>query len=360
MKDFPNFSAASLGKINCVTCWKMNVIGCESCKRCPGCRCQCWVCGFCKIKHPPKLRCKICRGCKKKCGCRSMPSGMKIDAPKGLSFVNKLPRSLGLELEMVPFGQLDGVEIGFNVVRDGSITPGGQELVLDPLIGDGFLTGITSLAEKLANGGFGIDPTCGFHVHVGAKDAGAFELRRLLNVYKVIERGIYKLHPGRDAMRFCKPFEMAPRWYEGLNGLKTNGDIKRYLLRWLYGTGIVEWERYTGKPANPSKPPGLFGTLEKRRHKYEERRYHGLNIHSWMQRGTIEWRHAAGTIELEELIFWPLTCGWLTEIAMGLRDEEAKEIKCLSDLVNGSWKRPYALLEIPKVVRDWINSRMGI
>jgi hypothetical protein len=44
-------------------------------------------------------------------------------------------------------------------------------------------------------------------------------------------------------------------------------------------------------------------------------RYLNLNLHSWFYRGTVEYRLAAGTVDINDIRMWPIFCLWLTEIA---------------------------------------------
>ena len=344
------FRKPSPGHINCVACHKENVpLGCILCRRCEWCGCRCRFCEGCKTLHTPRNVCEICSRCLRWCKCRKAPQSLDLTLPKGNFFQNPLSRWIGLEIELTPPGDLEHLQlpafVKFDLVRDGSI-PLGKELVTRPLIGDQFLQGITSLAKGLYLAGSGVTKECGFHVHVGAKDYGAFELRRLLTVYTRLEREIFTKFttPERVESRFCKPYTMKRDCWKTLWGLSTGPEIRRFLIEWLYA----------GKLTPRGK--GFANTKDLRKHKYEECRYHGLNLHSWMQRNTIEWRHYQGTIDPERLVFWPLFCGWCVEICGALRDSETQEIQSLSNLLEGSWKRPSRHIEMPQAIQAWTRS----
>jgi len=289
---------------------------------------------------------------------------MVLTPPKGVNKANILQRWIGLEIELVPVGNFRGIRLPpylrYTMVRDGSITPPGQEMVVSPLIGDQFVQGIGALAEGLARAGSGVDASCGFHVHVGAKDFGSFELRRLVTLYTKLEVEIFQRFttPERIQSRFCKPYEMGEAWFEKFWAISDPSELRKFILCWLYGeklTPMLKWD-----PENDREilhPSGGFSNSRRLRdHKYEECRYHGLNLHSWMQRNTIEWRHHQGTIDPSRLMYWPLFCAWVTEMGSALRDNEVREIHTLNDLLKGEWKRPFCKVAIPSYIKDWVES----
>jgi Putative amidoligase enzyme len=353
--QIPQNRPTTPGNVNCLNCQGTNLPGCNRCGSCHICRCQCRMCEVCSgqahktILHPPRGWCINCSRCKKTCGCHMAPQILNnLRVPKGNLKVNPLNRWLGLEIELFPVGNLRDFPLPpylrYELTRDGSLTEGGKEMVVRPLIGDQFQKGITHLAGILERSGCGVDLSCGFHAHIGAKDYGAFELRRLITVYSKIEQEIFARFTtaGRFSSRFCKPYDMSPEWYKTLWGFTQGSEIRSFLFRWLYGGKLR------------TMPNGLGPTRELRRHKYEECRYHGLNLHSWMQRSTIEWRHHQGTIVKDRLVFWPLFCGWVVEICGVLRDSEALQVRSLNDIVQGSWKYPWGILEMPRNLREWI------
>lgn len=299
--------------------------------------------------------------------------------------LNPLRRPLGLELELVPVGKINlgslSKFVQITLVRDGSLTPGGQEMVVSPLVGDLFIQGVNDLATMLANGGSGVDKSCGFHVHVGATDYTPYDLRRLIWIVKTIQSDIYAylVAPGRSEGRYCRPYNQNDRWYEDLWDLKEGKEIRAYLYNWLYsGARAHSWRNPSGNPklekGSPKviySPRGSILNQEEvkyakenynipmsRGHKYETCRYYGVNIHSWLQRGTVEFRHHQGTVTLSEMTFWPLFCGWVVELASFLRDEEVREVGGLRELFTNVWKRPFKTLEVPKAVREWVLGKL--
>ena len=354
-----------VGKINCACCGRVNVLlGCAQCRRCEHCGCICQRCHICGGKHHPKVFCRICgkNRVHEKCECRGKPAYVNIPQLKTTQYLNHLDRHLGLEIEISTLGEVVHAMthppkgLTFQWVRDGSITPGGQELVVAPMKGDVFLTGVGWLGKMFKQYQCVADASCGLHVHVGALDFGPYELRRLLQVYTKVEQEIYTgiVSPSRWGNRFCRPMKDA---FDGrlpkIWTINHPAELRRWFLKWLY-PDLRQRDVTVCK-----QKPGFEQVMQMKRHKYQQCRYFGLNFHSWMQRGTIEWRQCQGTTDVERLLFWPLFCGWFTEIVGGLQDGEAREIKCLQDLLDGVWKKPFKTLEFPKVVKDWVKSQKG-
>lgn len=378
------------GKINCSYCFRMNTLGCEECRRCSaGCGCCCKKCSNCTpyirtkgilvldvdhiVKHHPKYFCKNCGKCKKenveginryRCLCHKAP---KFISPEHLdkkydTRINPLRRHIGLEIEVsyLPKARLgiDNKIVKYEWVRDGSITAGGQELVVYPLAGDSYYQGITKLAGELA-GGFVTDDSCGFHAHVDANDYGAMEIRRLILLYQKYEHLFYSLvHRSRSFAKqvhgeekwYCKPWPMKSAWYEKLKGLKDVSEIRKYLIYSLYGTSVNDG----GVQFNN----GYYNFPSIRSHKYEKCRYWGLNLHTWFERRTVEFRHHEGTVALDKLLYWPLFCAWFVEAASRLSDKEAEGLKTVHDLLSyekySETTTIKPLFRIPLEVRNWV------
>ena len=91
-----------------------------------------------------------------------------------------------------------------------------------------------------------------------------------------------------------------------------------------------------------------------RRHKYEKCRYFGLNLHTWFERGTVEYRHHEGTIAWTKLLYWALFCGWFTEIASALTDAQVQACTTVDQLLHGEWSTGTGVLRMPSDVAAWV------
>lgn len=409
-----NFPKPLPGLINCVSCHALNVKGCFECRRCKvECGCICKECLNCTpttlssnghrrpderqlVFHHPKYFCTVCRLCRRhnsdgltqyQCTCRQRPSKGRDPAPISTMDFNPLSRTLGLEIEVSYLGatRLQVPEfVKYQWEHDGSITAGGQELVLGRLVGDNFLRGITALAGEFERYGFQADQSCGLHVHVGVDDWGAFELRRLVLLYRKFEPLFYNLvAKGRDGWRevrgerkyYAKRWEWPKTWYQEFARQQEPSRIRRMLVEALYRRSIAphvgrdgshtkiryKVEANEGKPFSPwpQKPEHIVHGYSNMRniaaHKYEACRYYGLNLHTFFQRNTVEYRHHEGTVALDKLLYWPLWCGWFTELASILTDAEVERLGDWTALVNGEWCRPGRVITLPQPVRDWVG-----
>lgn len=273
--------------------------------------------------------CRRCGLCLKRChtGCRDIPNVLPgVEWKRGV--VNTLDRPMGLEVEI---GEWGGVgdwmpeKFGYIVDRDGSVRPSEAEMVVSPLSGDGFLLGVGELWKILVESKASMNDTCGLHVHVGALDLSEWEVLKVLRLYIGMEEEIYGVlvDPYRVASgcrRYAKKLDSRYKTYvQRMRGVKDLGDLKDLMYRLLYQTGSEDYERI--KRYKESKVvDGYHGQLV-------GVRYFGLNIHSWMHRGTLEWRMKEGTLELEELVNWPLFCAWFVEVGAKMPGSKLENMK---------------------------------
>ncbi len=180
---------------------------------------------------------------------------------------------------------------------------GGNELVSPILTG---LKGLVELYEVLLLlqefPELQVNETCGFHVHHGV-DRSEFdnrELFQLMRIISIFEGYIYHLLPEeRRRAETCRPLEVdLYDWYrrEG-----SEEDIPRVQSLW-----------YSPENRDDLKTP--------RHHKFHPTRYHGLNLHSYWYRGTIEFRYYPSVIDQpEELMQWIIFTQFLVEWSKGRR-----------------------------------------
>jgi len=147
-----------------------------------------------------------------------------------------------------------------------------------------------------------VNETCGFHVHHGVERSvyGNRELFQLLRIISIFEGYIYQLLPEeRRQAETCRPLEVdLYDWYrrEGCEQ-----PIPRVRSLW-----------YSPENRDDLKTP--------RHRKLHPTRYHGLNLHSYWYRGTIEFRYYPSVIqEPEELMQWIIFSQFLVEWSQGRR-----------------------------------------
>lgn len=346
---------------------------CPTCGDCQRCYCSCQTCLTCSRRVPARKFCERCRTCTRPacCECRNAPRftpDRNLNIISGRGLINRLPRALGVELEigdwrtLAPTAQIP--HINFTATHDWSVKPSEQEMVLVPMRHDAFIRGMLSLSKEVYRAGCVVNETCALHVHVEGKDLSQWDLRRLLSTYERLEPQIYShlIAPhrlGTEAIHYCQmmttphkgPCSRCERYdaqYPGQRILpeklsrtlsrmwqaRSTGDLKLCLLRMLYG---IE---------DPSNIPTEVNARKGGR--YEFCRYFGLNLHSWNYRLTVEWRMKEATLDPTEMVCWPLWCGWLTHISTRMSDAESR-----SDLTVRSVTDKY----MPKFLQEWIRSK---
>ena len=149
-----------------------------------------------------------------------------------------------------------------------------------------------------------VNETCGFHVHHGVDPAtfGNQELFQLMRIVAIFENYIYHLLPEeRRQAETCRPLEIdLYKWF------RRNGTERR--------APLVKNLWYSPENRDDAKTP--------QHRKLHPTRYHGLNLHSYWYRGTVEFRYYPSVLEQpEELMQWIIFTQFLMEWGAGRRPE---------------------------------------
>jgi hypothetical protein len=195
-------------------------------------------------------------------------------------------------------------------VHDGSLPSTGFEANVMPTQGDVFIKMVEDVCGMFAMSGATITSQCGLHIHVDARDYDHMDVRKLVKLYEKAEIALFACLPkGRHNNRFCQPcgFRFASHLRKGsilgpkdvaADG-KVKHDLRKPIQSMVYGK--------SGRVERGSK----YGPGEARLV-----RYMGLNLYSWYYRGSVEFRHAPGSIDPQYIINWALLCGGLLDTAM--------------------------------------------
>lgn len=150
--------------------------------------------------------------------------------------------------------------------------------------------------------GVDIDQSCGFHVHHGVNREvyGCEQLRELIKIVHPLERLFYLLIPGgRQNTSTCRPIEIDVAAF--LQACPTECDPDSCPIKKLWYS-----------PANRYDPK------EAKYPRYDKTRYHGLNLHSYWYRSTIEFRyHSAVLHKIDEAMQWIIFTQFLVELSQG-------------------------------------------
>lgn len=341
--------------------------------------------------------------------------GIRRYAPKP-GQINLLPRPIGVELE---YSEIQLFKPALNRVvnfahweHDGTLTRGGEELVVSPASGDQLMQYLTTLIGLHENFPPAVDASCGFHVHVQSGDFSMVELRRLIAAWCKVEGEVFgslvkaERRKGReDGHHYCRPMaiceaERAEAWQFApvdvvklmrkrlleVNSHSTSTPeerIKAALMKKLYGIEwkiepppaevkrplpedvnynkkFTQWVNYRKKVDAIERAKSTFERIKAYKRTQNAHgdsggcRYAAMNVHSHFFRGTIEFRLKEGTIEAEEVIFWPLFCGWFVEAAKRLSDSEVMGLEGLRGWVEVMKEKAW----VQPAVVEWVEDKL--
>ena len=237
---------------------------------------------------------------------------------------NKFSRAVGLELEAVN-DDYEAMEYGYyesnwefrnnwRVVHDGSIDSGdgvGREFITrGGLSGDELYQSIDNITTDLKRIGWSVNRSCGMHIHIDARDLKWREIKYILAVSKLCEQIIYMMLPdSRRNSRWCKRIPMT------MEHIMDICDDQDFIDTW-----------YQAFDTYPSYE------------KYNDARYCGVNMHSRIIHGSIEFRHHSGTLDAEKIINWIEICQRIVEAGIKLARLDRGNITTFNE-----YKKTYAL-----------------
>jgi hypothetical protein len=209
------------------------------------------------------------------------------------------------------------------VVKEGTV-PHGFEINSNPASGDAFESTIKGITQALASVKATINIRCGTHCHVDARDFNYADLVNLVHLYYKVEPALFAmLPPWRRVSRFAVPCR------EQLMKIANNGDSMVKILRdpdlaSHYPSTLGKQFKF--KPSIAVRiAEGLYQSKTLREQKFihksgtnQRLRYMALNLHSWVYRRTVEFRHWPGSMDARELMLWPQICAALLDAAKRL------------------------------------------
>jgi hypothetical protein len=332
-----------------------NCSSCPSCSRrsedlsvCPNCDsctdhcCECYYCSVCDSRTTDYCgECERCDGC---CSCGE--SGPRLNGR--FSYIGSpskdVPRYVSHELEYNSCEDHDVIastsqQYGDALVADGSLGDAGYEINTNPTRGVEYFTHIAATVKATQLSNSSLSSGCGMHIHVDARDLNWHDLFKLAVLYSKVEDALFAMQPrSRQDNDYCRRV-----------GTVYAHDPKAYkhdLLKGLYGKTFPKNRREAKPNLTTRKGKRVFG---ERIDKYNRARYYALNIHTYFYRGTIEFRHGAGTKNVEKATNWGLVCMWIVEKASTMTHAQIKALPGNSTL---------ALLEIlPAKLGEWVIAR---
>jgi hypothetical protein len=173
----------------------------------------------------------------------------------------------------------------WKVTTDGSLMNRtyGSEIVSPVLSGDEGFSQLTKVCEVLTALGCKINKKCGMHVHVGARNENVDFFKSLVRLYSKAEPVVESfLAPSRrgHANPFCGPVR--------INQAKLDA-----------ATTVEQVAEATSQNHSPNPRDSILRSAN---------RYRKLNLQSFWQHGTVEFRQHHGTIEATKVCNWVRFC----------------------------------------------------
>jgi len=227
------------------------------------------------------------------------------------------------------------------LVADGSVD-NGDELNTPPLEGKAGEKYIKQVCEVLENNEAYINKSCGFHLHLEARDylAKPEDLRKLLIAYISIEPLLLAMVPkSRRGNGYCLPVGD----YLNITDCERTETIDK--LEEL-------WYKTSDKNVINDKKSG----------KYDGTRYNGLNLHALLHNNkTIEVRYHSGTINAKKVLNWVALHQAIFELVKNRRtfNDNMKKIRLEPELKK-KWqtlKKELQLLLKPETI-DYFTERL--
>lgn len=187
---------------------------------------------------------------------------------------------------------------------------------------------LQEITRALKDAGAFANSSCGIHIHVDGANHNPQSLRRLVNFMTVRQDLIYEaLEIGSRGNRWCK--KLSP---ELLNTMKKRKELSK-----------SEAEEIWYSPANDGYDSGISHSH------YNETRYHGVNLHSYFSKGTVEFRLFNSTLHAGKIKAYVQFC--LALSAWSITSTE----KFVFRAMNG-----YTAEQKVTIMRNILTQRLGL
>lgn len=259
----------------------------------------------------------------------------------------KIPWMVGIELEAVngdPYAVASKLDRRIGISHDGSIQGSAPiELQLPPCSDEKLESIVKHTARIMHNAGYKVNRSCGMHIHVDARhisDNGP-ELFKILSIYYAIEPVIYAmLPPSRRTNRYALP-----------------------LRDWIGETKMLELSRKTPPSIDELstlwyKARDVNQTQSYKHNKYDSSRYHGFNIHSLFNIGTVELRYHHGTLNRRKILNWINLHLHIFEWASKSFDKNVVDAIFFSENVRDKFRLMCRHFKLSKVLRRYVLRNM--
>lgn len=208
-------------------------------------------------------------------------------------------RAVGVDVEIEGYNHHTRPQ--WKIVTDSSVTNtgtglnyGGWEVVSPILRGEEGLAEVAKVAEALDRAGAKVDRSCGFHVHVDARDLQANEIMTVVRRYAEFETKIDSFMPASrrgDSNSFCQ-------------------SMGQFLNRY---------------PVSSSSIDRLRNDVYNYRCR-DDARYWKVNLQAFLRHGTIEFRQHSGTRNAQKMVNWVRFCLGFVEASRKIAAQTARPV----------------------------------
>lgn len=238
---------------------------------------------------------------------------------------------------------------GAGCVYDGSIDNegaewAGMEIVTPPASGEKLVEILTELDAALSESEAKVNKSCGLNVHVDGGKLSWQAIENFCKLWILVEDEMFGLvAKSRRESHYCKPFRNHAARILGAKSIETGSHtvaMKKAFVRGLYGARV-------GRENKKLK--------EKKLHKYDDSRYAAVNLHSWVYRGTIEFRLHHGTTKmLAKVLPWVRICRAIVHYSASMTEA------MYAGVLNAPEKLRFIMTYFKDLsTADWIPERMA-
>jgi len=269
---------------------------------------------------------------------------------------NRSQRFLSVEIEVAgarhpeEIRRLDRVleKWGAHRVHDGSLPPTGFEINTAPAAGDHFIEQVNEICGALKKMGAFVDNSCGLHVHADARDFKYADIRKVVLLWERLEPAFMATQSAaRTGSHYCRPvgsqYANAMRTLSLPDFVKEAGKPKGVKSKFFEGVYGARMSDFAGMRGGHYEPP--------RGNHYDDSRYHNVNLHSWIYRGTVENRLHSGTVVARKMIDWATTWAKFMDVAYTTTDKEIS-------LINNPVEFMLSKVAPNKSAADYLKARM--
>ncbi|MGH7296320.1 MAG: amidoligase family protein, partial [Polyangiaceae bacterium] len=186
----------------------------------------------------------------------------------------------------------------WRAVPDGSLSGYQNAEIVSPILGYADMETLQNVVRALHAAGGRADASCGIHIHI---DGARFDAKELTSLAKIVHKQerLIEAALGIQAhrlQRFCRPLD--------------TGFIERLEARRPRTVAEVNAAWYGHRVHAPSR--------------YDQSRYHGVNLNSYFFRGTIEFRYFEGTTHAGKVKAYVQFCLALAAKALGAKSASSR------------------------------------